>query len=292
MSHLVADAIAQHGEPATYAWLLTKVPRHLIRRALKDGAIVRVGHGLYAPRPLPDPVDVATRLHGVVSHTSAAVAHGWEVRSHPTRPDILVPRSRGVSQSRRRGVNLRWRDFTAADVVDRVTTPVRTIIDCARDLPLADALAVADSALRAGDVTECGLRKALEHLPRSGRERTELVLSQASALAANPFESALRAHSITAVGPLFTPQAEIHLERATYRPDLVCEKLRVILEADSHTFHTSRDALNRDCRRYNELTLAGWLVLRFTWEQVMTFRTWVIDVISRGVEGQRARLAV
>ena len=42
-----------------------------------------------------------------------------------------------------------------------------------------------------------------------------------------------------------------------------------MLEADSFEFHGERAALSRDCERYDELVARDWLVLRFTWEQVM-----------------------
>ena len=41
------------------------------------------------------------------------------------------------------------------------------------------------------------------------------------------------------------------------------------MEADSFEFHAARKGFDRDCRRYNALVVRGWLVLRFTWEQVM-----------------------
>lgn len=53
------------------------------------------------------------------------------------------------------------------------------------------------------------------------------------------------------------------------RVDLADEDLRIVLEADSFEWHGSRAALRRDARRYNALVIAGWLVLRFTWDQVM-----------------------
>lgn len=53
------------------------------------------------------------------------------------------------------------------------------------------------------------------------------------------------------------------------RPDLVDTDLRIVLEADSFTWHGGRARLARDARRYNALVLAGWLVLRFSWEDVM-----------------------
>ncbi len=41
-------------------------------------------------------------------------------------------------------------DLPDSDVEGRVTTPLRTVIDCSRTLPFPEGLAVADSALRRG----------------------------------------------------------------------------------------------------------------------------------------------
>jgi very-short-patch-repair endonuclease len=49
----------------------------------------------------------------------------------------------------------------------------------------------------------------------------------------------------------------------------VAPRRNVVLEADSFEFHSSPKDLDRDTRRYNGATVRGWLVLRFTWRQVM-----------------------
>lgn len=114
------------------------------------------------------------------------------------------------------------------------------------------------------------------------------MLTQATALAANPFESSLRALTLEAVGAEFTPQVELRIDGASIRPDLVSEPLRMVIEADSHEFHTQRAQLVRDCWRYDELTLDGWLVLRFSWEHVMRHEEWVRSTVARAVAAQRA----
>ncbi|MFL6159742.1 MAG: DUF559 domain-containing protein [Marmoricola sp.] len=58
----------------------------------------------------------------------------------------------------------------------------------------------------------------------------------------------------------------------------------MVLEADSHTWHSSRSALKRDCRRYIALVLAGWTVLRFAWEDVMFDQERVRTDLSRAAE--------
>ena len=44
--------------------------------------------------------------------------------------------------------------------------------------------------------------------------------------------------------------------------------LRIAIEVDGRAHHTGRSAFERDRERQNILMLQGWLVLRFTWEQI------------------------
>jgi hypothetical protein len=55
------------------------------------------------------------------------------------------------------------------------------------------------------------------------------------------------------------------------RPDFVWHEQRVIVEADSKKWHSSRQRMEIDRRRDQRLTAAGWTVIRTTWRQ-MTFR--------------------
>ena len=79
------------------------------------------------------------------------------------------------------------------------------------------------------------------------------------------------------------PQVPLMLAGGTVHPDLVCRSRRVVLEADSWTFHATRSAHRRDCARYNALVLAGWRVLRFSWEQVMLEPAYVRRVLAQVV---------
>jgi very-short-patch-repair endonuclease len=66
----------------------------------------------------------------------------------------------------------------------------------------------------------------------------------------------------------------------TWHPDLVDVHRRLVIEADSHELHTGKDAHARDCVRYTALTVAGWLVLRLTWDQVMHSPAYVRSVLA------------
>jgi very-short-patch-repair endonuclease len=63
---------------------------------------------------------------------------------------------------------------------------------------------------------------------------------------------------------------------------------RVALEAEGFAFHAAtRQAFDRDLRRYDELARAGWTVLRFNWGQVVFRPSWVVAVV-RDVLASRA----
>jgi very-short-patch-repair endonuclease len=60
--------------------------------------------------------------------------------------------------------------------------------------------------------------------------------------------------------------------------------LRIALEADSFAHHGTRSALIRDCRRHTNLTIRGWRLIRFSWEDVMFDPDWVIATVRRAVD--------
>jgi very-short-patch-repair endonuclease len=201
---------------------------------------------------------------------------------------VVVPRNRKVDGWRRRGVVLRWRAVSAGELSRGVTDPYRTVVDCARDLPFAEALAVADSALRHGLDHDRLVEEALG-LATRGRGRALRVVQAADRRAANPFESVLRAIALEVEGLDVEPQVVIDELGFLGRPDLVDRRRRIVIEADSFAFHGTRKVLRRDCERYTGLVLRGWRVVRFAWEHVMLQPDYVRDCLVALVEGPSGR---
>jgi len=98
-------------------------------------------------------------------------------------------------------------------------------------------------------------------------------------LSTNPFETELR-RLATIAGLNVRPQVPLYAGHFLGKPDLVDVDRRLILEADSFEWHGSRRALVRDARRYNNFVIAGWLVLRFSWEDVMLHPDDVLRVLE------------
>ena len=283
MASLV-EHLVRLGGVATRAELLEVASRATLDRALADGSIHRPRRGRYVLPQADESRRVAHELSGVVGLRSAALTFGWKVRTVPDRPEVIVPRSRKVRADSRARAVVRRADLMPHEVERGVTSPVRTVVDCARHLPFDEALSVADSALRSGVLRSSDLAGAAAAAEGAGRARVVRVLTNASRKAANPFESSLRAIALDVGGLRVVPQVGVVVAGgARVGPDLVDVHLGLVLEADSHEFHTGRQRLTSDCWRYDELVLAGWRVFRFTWEQVMFQQAWVRSVLERAV---------
>lgn len=262
-------ALQRYGGAASRAQLLELTTRAELELQLAGGAVVKDARGRYSLPDSSEALRAANSVTGVVSHLSAARRWGWEVKLVPDKPHITVPRNRNVSQSQRELVVPHWGHVAKADIKDLVTSKRRTLRDCVQSLPFDEGLAVADSALRHGDVTRDELDEVAAGIRGPGGPKARAVARHADGRAANPFESVLRAIGLYVSGIDLTPQVDIADGSFFARPDLVDVAAGLVVEAESHTWHSSREALQRDCRRYNELNLRGWLVLRFTWEDVM-----------------------
>ncbi|WP_347351616.1 hypothetical protein [Intrasporangium sp.] len=275
------------GGSATSRQLLARMGRRQVDTAVADGTILRLGRGRYVLPTASEGEQAAARLKGVAGLRTAAASWGWALKSQPDRPEIIVPRGRKVPAAHQQACAVRWRRLEAHDVAGWRTAPIRTVTDCATTFPFDEALAIADSALRAGSVTSWDLSSAADALPGRGRERALDIAWYASDLSAGPFESVVRAISIEHVpGARLVPQVRLTVGGRRIRPDLVDRELRLVVEADSHEFHTSRARIDGDCRRYDELLLDDWLVLRFSWVQAMFEQDWVASVLNRGVYRQ------
>ncbi len=263
----VEQALAELGGVARRGALVRVCGRRAVDAALAGGELVVAGRHYTSPEVDAARAEAAS-VSGVLCLRSAALARGWAVLTTPPRAEVCVPRKRKVAAPAQRRLALRWVDLGPDDVDGDRTSPDRTLADCLRTLPFAEALAVADSALREG-YPPARLHSLARDLRGPGAARARRVAALGDGRAANPFESALRAVCLEVVGLDVVPQVTIRDPHLLGRPDLTDVRLKVVLEADSFEWHGDRAALHRDANRYNALVAAGWLVLRFSWEEVM-----------------------
>ncbi|NEA37258.1 type IV toxin-antitoxin system AbiEi family antitoxin domain-containing protein [Streptomyces sp. SID13031] len=267
----VVGILQRAGGSVRYADLAALTSARQVRRALEAGEITRVAKGVYALPIKPSDRTVALANGGVLSRQSAALHHGLEVVTRPLLPHVLVSRTQ-----RRRETELSCvLHRTSSPLPDSVTTPLQTVLDCARQLPFGEALTIADSALRLKKVDPVALAEAAHACRGTGRAAIQRVAASADRRAESALESMLRARVMEAGFTGFVPQYKIR-DRSFYaRVDLADPLLRIVLEADSFAHHGTRATLRRDCRRYVELAIRGWVLLRYSWEDVILDENWV-----------------
>jgi very-short-patch-repair endonuclease len=71
---------------------------------------------------------------------------------------------------------------------------------------------------------------------------------------------------------------------AGYFVDILFARERVVLEIDGWETHGTRAAFEADRKRRNELELAGYLVLNFTWWQLLNEPHWVLRCVREALD--------
>lgn len=288
----VDEAMRRMGGLATRGRLILVTSRAEVDAALRRGVVVRASHGRYVLPDLDAAAKQAHRVNGHLALTSAALHHGWEVKSVPVVPHVVFPRRRNVPRAWRDEVVLHRADLGPDDVSGVATSREVTLLHCLRSLPDDEALAIADSALRHGE--EATLRRIVAQVRGAGSAKVRRIARAADARAANPFESVTRAICLQVPGLDVTPQAVLSTDHYWACPDLVDHEKRLVIECDSYEWHGNRAGFIKDVRRYTLLSADGWTVLRFTWDDVMLRPTWVREVLCRatGVDAQTEAHAV
>ncbi len=269
--------------------------RSVIERRARRGELVRLRRGRYVA-PVRTGSGVAVqREHRVLalvaamaqtlrtdycfSHETAALVHGLSIYrlaeevhvSQSWKPKVRRERD---AQVRRHPVDVPPRDRTVSPTGLPVTTLERTMVDCARWLPGARALVVADSALRAGAdraVVDAVLDDAAG---RPGVRQARYIADIADARAESPGESLVRWFVREADLDLPDLGIEVPTWRGTAWVDLGWPDLRVGIEFDGSVKYSGgeygdpRARLLAEKRRHDALTEAGWVIVRVTWDDL------------------------
>lgn len=281
----VVTTLTELGGVATRAQLLDTVTRAELDASIRDGLVLSGRRSIYRLPQLAGAESVARAAGGVLSLSSAALHHGWAVKTVPDVPHIALKRGVRIRPELRRLATWHRADLVEDQCHGVATTKEFTLVQCLRQLPFDEALAIADSALRSGEIATVRRIARTASGPRAPRVRRIATLANGDA--ANPFESVLRAIAYGVPGLNVRPQVTIRSVEPSARPDLVDEHLRIVLEADSFEWHGDRAALRADARRYDRLVADGWHVLRFAWEDVMFDPEFVTQVIAATVAHAR-----
>jgi very-short-patch-repair endonuclease len=164
----------------------------------------------------------------------------------------------------------------------QVSCPAYTAVELASG---DDGGAIIDLALHSRMATLDEMLAAMRAMPNrvGNRRRSELLRDSRDA----PWSELERiGHRLLRQRRIsgWTTNAPINTRAGRYHADVLFRRARLIVEFDGWEFHSDRDAFENDRRRRNELVLAGYTVLNFTWKQVTEDPEWVADCILRALD--------
>jgi very-short-patch-repair endonuclease len=249
------------------------VSGHAIDHRLRTGRFIAVFRGVYAVGHAA--IGEAGRMHAalIAAGPGAILSHrtaGALQKLIPSMPPFVEVTATATPRRSRPGlvIHATRRPFTA-DVVDGlpVTAPLRTLLDLAPALDPRERERACAEALVRNLVTPAELEAARLVEPdgaaptRSRLERKFLALVRAGGLA-RPLVNAT-------IGP--------------YEIDFAWPAERLLVEVDGWKTHGHRLAFEDDRARDADLAAQGYVVLRFTWRQVLDASVLVVTRVAQAL---------
>ncbi|MBQ1074556.1 DUF559 domain-containing protein [Micromonospora sp. C31] len=265
-------------------------------RLLPDIYVHVDGHRADDHRMWCDAVALTLPTGAAISGLSAAFL--WGVDLLPRASPVFVTLPGAARRRTTARVVVDQRSLSAPEITRfaglPVTTGVRTAFDLGRQLPRADALVAVDALLHRRLVRLSALTSHLAtHNGWPGTAQLREVLMLAEPLSESPMETRLRLVLHDAGLPSPTAQHDVHGTRAQRgriflgRVDLAYPRWRIAIEYEGD-HHRERAHFQRDVARLNALRAAGWLVLRFTADDVLRHPARIVRLVTDAIRERQA----
>ena len=239
--------------------------------------VYAVGHPAVTWHALGQAALLAVGGEAGVSHSSSAIA--WRMTRNGGGDMEVTVKGRQVRS--RPGLRV----HSAAELELReldgllVTTPARTLLDLAAREDVTRMLAEAQ-VLRIVSTAE--LRAELRRHPHHrGAARLGRMLDTTE-----PTRSELERRFAQIIRDAGLPRPRFNARLWGYEVDALWERERVIVETDGWAAHGHRGAFERDRARDAALQARGYVVLRFTWRQVLEQPLLVATRIAQVLAGR------
>lgn len=272
IDHSAAWALAreQHWVVTRAQLLALGLTVDAIRHRVAEGRLYRVARGVYAVGR-PDlgrhgrwmAAVLSCGSGAALSHASAAAL--WRIgpddphRIHVSIPASLTRRRPGLMVHRRAELSV----TTHRGIP--VTTPAATLVDlAATSTPAHVEAALAEADKR--DLVDWEELHALVALMtrKAGIPALRALLDDGPALT----DSVLERRFLALVRSAGLPRPRTQAQLGRHRVDFLWPELRLVVETDGLRYHRTPGQQGKDRRRDQELTAAGYTVLRFTHRQV------------------------
>lgn len=285
------------GTTAISHGLLTRrmLERPIWRRLLPDVYIRASEYREHDHRMWCEAVALKLPPGAAVAGLSAAFLWGVDLlpRDEVCPVSVVLPKSARLWPHPR--VKISYSQLAATDVTTfggvPVTTGLRTAFDLGRQLPRTEAVVAVDALLRRRVLKRPALAAYLDAHPGwPGNQQLREVLTLAEPLSESPMETRLRLLLHDAGLPPTTAQYDVHEKssgRFLARVDLAYPSLRIAIEYEGD-HHRERAHFRRDVARLNALLAAGWLVLRFTADDVLRHPARVVRQVAEAIQERQA----
>jgi very-short-patch-repair endonuclease len=296
---LLADAVGarQHGAVHSQQLLDRGATKDEVRRAADRRELLRVAPAVYvtagSPRTWRQSLMVAVLDAGpgaCVSHRAAAILLGIAKRGMKEVVEITTPRPRSQRLDGvvvHRPLDLVYsRDVVMIDGIP-CTGPLRTLVDLGVTESWLEVWDAIERAIQADLVTHKGCEWMLARLSKQGRH------------GCGPYRRALDERALKMKAPhkgLLEPRfaglaARYRLPAYSYQHDVFGDGSvfadfawlheKVIVEVKGFETHGTPQAMTDDFEREHRLIVDGWIVLSFTWNQIVRRPKYVADQVLR-----------
>jgi very-short-patch-repair endonuclease len=273
----------QHGVLTRAQALARGMTSRQVEQRVRSGQWVLVARGVYRHAAVPmgwkgSMMASSLALGAVVSHRSAAALH--RISGYGPGPrELVVVRGRGRMATRLQyGITVH--ETTQVDRIDLVeldgipcTGLARTVLDLAAVVRPKRLGFTVDSVIRDRMLDWPDLYSVLVRHSRRGRDgcgrlRALLDLRYGDQVPMSDWSrmvaDLLRRTGLPEPALEFTVVDEAG--RFVARVDLAFPSIRLAIELDSIRHHMNHESFRKDPRRRNRLTVLGWTVLNFTWD--------------------------
>jgi hypothetical protein len=275
-----ATAARNHGVVSRAELLRQDVPATLIDDRVRSRQLVLLHRGVYAlghaelrPEGWWYAGVAAYGDHAALSHASAGVL--WDIHDAALFP-VHVSLAGRTAARRRRGLRAHRAPALLPAELDvhkgiPVTSVARTILDLAATVR---GRRLEQVVRRAARVRRFDLREqhdALErHRQARGAPELGRLLAALEGRGTDDFRSTMEIAFVQLCEDYGLPSPVVNGLVLGERVDFHWPGTKLVVETDGFEFHAMPTSFVNDRRRDQKLTLAGYTVVRFTWEQVTT----------------------
>jgi very-short-patch-repair endonuclease len=194
------------------------------------------------------------------------------VDRNPTRPrGVKVHRTQRLHRS-----DLRFKERLP------LTSPARTLLDIAEELPERETERALDEGLATNIVRIGEIRDAIARNPgRHGAAVLTALLDQRTGSTISRSEAEEQMSKLIRAANL--PRPEMNYPLLGFNADFAWVEHRVVLEVDGYPFHSTKTAFERDRRKDAALKGAGWDVVRISRNQVFHDSYAVIALVAMAI---------